>query len=78
MLLGNKTDKELERQVKKGLGERLAKVQLSVSQKTKNELVCLDCYCGCNSSVLLPCLNFILLYLVCLHVGDIVCLGIFV
>lgn len=26
MLLGNKTDKEIERQVQKGVGERLAKV----------------------------------------------------
>ena len=28
MLLGNKTDKEMERQVQKGVGERLAKVCL--------------------------------------------------
>lgn len=30
MLLGNKSDKEMERQVQKGLGERLAKVCSSV------------------------------------------------
>lgn len=36
MLLGNKTDKEMERQVQKGLGERLAKVCLiSLSAKLK-------------------------------------------
>lgn len=37
MLLANKTDKEIERQVQKGMGERLAKVSLLIlSTKLKD------------------------------------------